>query len=186
MAQQIIGRVTTHGTQAQVEALESFVKEATDVLGTRIDRLDLEVADRSKMPVAFVKDDGTKVRAEGHWSERRRLMRCADDLFEAQKDLLRDKTLGHEFVHVLFSDWMGKWHRRQLLPLISPPADNWSDLTIGDNWLGYVADPSEALACYGSAALFGWTKPAYSTLYKRRILQTDYSKAKALLLTTAP
>jgi hypothetical protein len=113
-------------------------------------------------------------------------MLCAQDLFDPSPALKRDKTLGHEFVHVLFSDWLGKWHRKQLLPLITPPADNWNDTTIGDRQEGYEADPSEALACWGSAALFGWDKPAYSTLYLRKILATNFAKTKVLLLATAP
>jgi hypothetical protein len=186
MPEKIIGRVTITGTEDQITKLTPFVKKATDLLDTRIDRFDLKVVPRSDMPVAYKKNDGTIVRAEGHWSDRRRLMRLADDLFRPIDEKERDKVLGHEFVHTLFSDWLGKWHRRQLLPLIKPPADNWNDMTIGDTYEGYVADPSEALACYGSAALFGWVKPAYASIYLRRIAQADYPKTKTLLLATAP
>lgn len=186
MVEELVGRVTISGTQTQIEKVKPFVKKATDLLDRRIDPLTLRIVPRADMPVAFIKKDGTIVRAEGHWSDRRNLMRLADDVFGPKQDLLRDKILGHEFTHTVFSDWLGKWHRRQLLPVITPAADNWNDLTIGDTWEGYVADPSEALACYGSAALFGWAKPAYSTLYLRRIAQADYPKVKAILLATAP
>jgi hypothetical protein len=181
-----IGRVTIVGSQAEIDALTTFVTTATDLLGRRIDPFTLETRARENMPIAFKKADGTVVRARGLWSDRRRRMLISQDLFGTGLQLLRDKTVGHEFVHALFSDWLTRWHRRQLLPFINPDADGWNDLTIGDDWQGYVADPSEALACYGSAALFGWTKPAYSTLYSRRILQADYPKVKALLLATAP
>jgi hypothetical protein len=181
-----IGRVTIYGTPNEITALTAFVEEATELLGTRIDRLDLYTRERANMPIAFKREDGTVVRARGFWSDRRRQMGISKDLFGKDLDLLRDKTVGHEFVHVIFSDWLTRWHRRQLLPLITPDADGWNDMSIGDDWQGYVADPSEALACYGSAALFGWVKPAYSTLYTRRIAQADYPKTKALMLTTAP
>lgn len=186
MVSEQIGRVRVTGTQAQVDALRPFVTKATKLLDTRIDPLELSVRPRAKMPSYGTAADGTALRSRGHWSSRLRRMLIADDLFQEGDALLRDKTLGHEFVHVLFSDWMGKWHRRQLLPLITPPCDGWNDMTIGDKFIGYPADPDEALACYGSAALFGWAKPAYSTLYKRRILQEDYPKTKSLLLATAP
>lgn len=184
--QEKIGPVTMIGTQAELDMMRAFVTTATTLLGTRIDPFTLETREREQMPIAFVKKNGDIVYARGHWSSRKRRMLCSKDLLVAALDLLRDKTLGHEFVHVLFSDWLGKWHRKQLLPLITPEADDWNDMTISDTWEGYVADPSEALACYGSAALFGWAKPAYSTLYTRRILQSDYPKAKTLLLATAP
>lgn len=186
MTDKVVGHVTIHGTDAQVNALTPFITTATDLLGRRIDLLDLEVRARDKMPVAFVKDNGTVVHAEGHWSDRLRRMLVADDLFGDGLALKRDKTLGHEFVHVLYSDWFTKWHRRQLLPLLTPEADNWFDETIGDEWMGYVAAPTEGFACWGSAALFGWDKPAYSTLYLRRIRTVDFPHAKQITLAPSP
>jgi hypothetical protein len=182
----IIGRVTVKGTDEEVAALTPFVTKATTLLGTRIDPFNLLTRERSKMPVYGYEADGTPLRARGHWSSRLRRMLVSKDLFQKGETLERDKVLGHEFVHVIFSDWMGKWHRRQLLPVIQPPADSWNDLTIGDKYEGYFADPSEALACYGSAALFGWAKPAYASIYLRRITQENFPKTKTILLSTAP
>lgn len=184
MATKQIGQITLEGTKAELDALTPFTKKAVDLLSHRIDAFNLKVVARADMPIAGQTKDGKIIRAEGHWSLRLRLMRLADDLFDRQ--LLLDKTEGHEFVHVLQSDWFGRWHRRKLLPFLTPPADNWNDLTIGDNYLGYIADPIEGFACWDSAALFGWEKPAYSTLYERKIRATDFAAVKEISLATAP
>ncbi len=174
-----IGPFTFKMTQGQFDALVGFANRANALMGRLIDPVEIVVRKRTEMPKY---GPGPKDFSRGFWRSGPRRILLADDIFDPKKPLLDEKTLGHEVFHVIQDDHFTRFHRRRLLPFITPEADNWNDMTIGDEFKGYPALPYEAMACYGSAALFGWEKPAYSSLYLRKIEAADFDEVKAITL----
>lgn len=177
-----IGPVMLAGTDAQNALLTPFVQVAVDLLGIRIKPLTIEVRARANMPRyrdPRPGDSPTDGHAEGYWRGTVRKILIADDVLP-RTDL--EETIGHELVHVLFDDWLSTAQKATLLSYLDPRPENYSDTMVNGKDYGYPALPEECIAVWGSAALFGFIKPAYASLYKRRIASTIYPVVKTLML----
>lgn len=153
MTDLVIGPWTLKGTDAQNAILKPMAENMHGVLllpdGTsRVKPCNVMVRKRDEMPWARKPDAAGKggIRAEGFWTGKNQLL--ADDLFS--KPELTRKTFAHETMHQLDDQWMLNSNRRDIKPLFDPDAAGW---------------PSEPFAVYGSAALFGFTRPPYKRFY---------------------
>jgi hypothetical protein len=177
-----IGQLTFPDDRAN--ELSQFATRVRNELGTKIDPVTIVVKPRAQMKRYRDPKPGdgpNDGRARGYWHEDSRTIDLADDLFAPGQPL--DETLGHEVIHALFSDWVTKGHRRQLLPLISPTPTGFGDQSINDADIGYPASPEECCAVWGSAAIFGFDPPAYVGLYKRNIAKANLPTLREILLS---
>jgi hypothetical protein len=92
------------------------------------------------------------------------------------------KTFAHEAMHVIDSDWLTRAQRVKLMTLMSPAPTAWSDQKIDGILHKYVALPSEVFAVYASAAVAGLQRPAYRSLFRRRITPDKWAELKELTL----
>lgn len=173
----VVGKIAMMGTGAQIDMLKPFLAKANVLIGHCIEPVEVRVKARTDMPLY-----APGKHAMGYWRARPRRILLADDCFDPDKHNLAARTLGHELVHVMDGDWFRRWHRRHLLIYLNPEPDNWTDGNIGDTHVGYEALPYECVATWGSAALFGWSRPAYSRLYKRKFLAADFEAVRAIML----
>lgn len=182
----LIGQVTLNGSDAQNARMQPFVQAAVDLLGDRFKPVTVEVRTRVSMPRYRDPRPGDKPtdgHAEGFWRAGPRRILIADDVIP-RDDL--PETLGHEWIHLLFEDWFTPGQKRTLLGYLDPRPENYSDTQVNGKDRGYPALPEECIAVWGSAALFGFAKPAYSSLYKRTISGVVYPAVKAVMLGTLP
>jgi hypothetical protein len=170
----VVGQLTLNGTDAQNAILAPMAQtiETTLLLPdgktSRIQPANVYVRARAAMPWAIkpgVSDKYPKgVRARGFWNGKDQLL--ADDLFPTP-DLCR-KTFAHETCHQLDSQWMLNSNRKTIQPLFDPDAAGW---------------PAEPFAVYGSAAIFGFTNPPYTTFYPGHVVPTtEWAELKAAAL----
>lgn len=169
----IVGQLTLPDDQAA--ALNPIAQRIAAMLANRIEPVTIVVKPRADMPEYL-----PGKHARGYWKERTRKILLADDLFAAGEPL--DETLGHEVVHTLFSDWLTKWHRNELLALVTPAPDSFGDLSVDDLHVGYPASAEECCCVWGSAAIFGFDPPAYVGIYKRTIAKSDLPAVREILL----
>lgn len=92
------------------------------------------------------------------------------------------KTFAHEAMHVVDSDWLTRAQRRRLMALMSPTPASWGDQNIDGTRHRYVALPSEVFAVYASAAIGGFRRPAYRSLFVRRVAADKWLALKELTL----
>jgi hypothetical protein len=92
------------------------------------------------------------------------------------------KTFAHEAMHVLDTDFLTRAQRKSVLALMSPVPTAWADQKIDGVTRKYVALPSEVFAVYASAAIAGLEKPAYRSLFKRRVEVGKWAILKELVL----
>jgi hypothetical protein len=173
----VIGKITLTGTREQNQELTPFCREANVALGQCIKPVTVVIKPRADMPLY-----APGKHAMGYWKVGPHHIWLADDCFDPAKPDLPAKTLGHELVHTLQDDWFTSYHRKALLPYLRPEPDNWRDPNIGGKYVGYEALPYECIAVWGSAALFNWDRPAYSTLYKRKIAAADWPEVKTIMV----
>jgi hypothetical protein len=184
---EVVGQLTLDGTDAQIDALGPFATRIEAVVGKRIQPVTVRIRARTNMPRYRDPKPGDKPEdghARGYWKSPNRTILLADDLFALGEPL--DETLGHEVVHVLFDDWIKGAPKKALLRYLQPLPENYTDTTIAERDKGYPANPEECLAVYGSAALFGFNPPAYTTLFKRLVPKTSLAEVKALMLGALP
>jgi|SRR5215471_14025619 len=179
--QKTVGPLTIHGTASEIDQLVPFARRIRDEMGTLLGNATCEIRPRNQMRVWGYDKNGNPLFAEGSWSTRTRIIALADDLLPRQG--LLERTLGHESIHWLDSDSWTRWHHRNLLGYLQPQPETWNDMTINGKFIGYTADPAECSATWVSAAMFAFDKPAYSTLYDRKIAAENFAAVKGIALT---
>lgn len=167
-----VGPLTYRMTRAQFDALGDVPDKIASIYGQRLDAVLVVTRPYEDMPLIR-----PGLRARAKWSERfRRILLSVPFTYGVQA------VLGHEATHVLDDDWLTRAQRRAIIPYISPIPAGWGDLTIGDNPPVYEASPAECFASYGAAAMLG-VRPAFPTLYLRKIDQAHYSNVRAIALS---
>jgi hypothetical protein len=73
-----------------------------------------------------------------------------------------------------------------MLPLLNPRPDGFNDLTIDGEHEGYEANPEECIATWGSAALFGYPDPAYTSIFLRTVEAAKFPSLTSALLDAPP
>ena len=92
------------------------------------------------------------------------------------------KTLAHEAMHVLDTDWLTKAQRQKLMELMAPAPTKWNDQRIEGVLRKYVSLPSEIFAVYASAAIGRFPRPAYRSLFIREIAPEKWDAMRELIL----
>lgn len=157
--------LTVTGSLAFTTALKPAVDNINAVLGDRIKDVTVLAKPATAMPQ---RSDGGP--SFGFWKAGLREIWLWDEIDEYPFA----KTLGHEAVHVLDEDWLTQAQRSDLLTLMTPLPKRWYDQLIAGRKVKYKALPSECFAVYGSAALFGYRKPAYRSLFVRRVPEAKW------------
>jgi hypothetical protein len=166
----VIGPYSLEGTDAQNAILAPMAQTMADTLEQRVQATHVRVLPRNQMPWAKKPDQQGNggIRARGFWDAKRYPddILLADDLFPTPE--LARKTFAHEGIHQLDAQWMLQSNRKDIKPLFDPDAAGW---------------PSEEFAVYGSAAIFGFRNPPYTTYYNDYILPpTSWPNVKAYAL----
>lgn len=162
--------LTVTGSIAFTTALQPAVDNINSVLGPRIKDAVVLAKPATAMPQ---RSDGGP--SFGFWKPSLREIWMWEDIDEYPYV----KTLGHEACHVLDEDWLTQDQRRDLMALMLPLPKRWYDQFIAGKKVKYKALPSECFAVYGSAALFGFKKPAYKSLFVRRVPETKWADLAA-------
>jgi hypothetical protein len=160
-----VGQLTLTGTEAQNEAVRSAALKAQTVLGSRIQPI--TVVFRADMPRRV---DGGPSFGYARIGARRILL--LDDLEE--DGYQPAKTLAHELCHFLDADWLTRSQRVEIMALMTPRPNGWSDEVIAGKRHPYTGEPFECFAVYASAAVFGYRRPAYARLYDRKIAAEQF------------
>lgn len=161
------------GPAADVERLQGMRSTLINALGNRIKATSVVLKPAEDMPK---RSDGGP--SFGYWKQGLRQIW----LWEETDDYPVGKTLAHEAMHVLDQDWLTRTQRLDLLKLMAPAPTAWGDQNIGGVVHRYVSLPSEVFAVYASAAICGFPKPAYRSLFKRQIPNGDWPKLAELAL----
>ncbi len=168
-----VGQLTLTGTEAQNEAVRSAALKAQTVLGSRIQPI--TVVFRADMPRRV---DGGPSFGYARIGARRILL--LDDLEE--DGYQPAKTLAHELCHFLDADWLTRSQRVEIMALMTPRPNGWSDEVIAGKRHPYTGEPFECFAVYASAAVFGYRRPAYARLYDRKIAADKWQQLAAIAL----
>ena len=92
------------------------------------------------------------------------------------------ETLAHEAMHVLDVFWLTDTQRNEIMELMTPSPSHWEDRTIGQATFRYAAMPHEVFAVYASAAIVGFDRPAFRSLYERRIDEAKWDSLARVVL----
>jgi hypothetical protein len=167
------GQLTVTGTLEQCEAVKPIALKVPIILAERIAPVMAVWVPQERMPLF-----APGKHALGFYRSRpHRIL-----LSEAARSASLGKILAHELVHVLDDDYWRRPNRKALMPLLDPEPDNYSDIEIDGELYPYVAAPSECLAVWVSAALFGFPRPAFANTYLRRIAREDLPAAGRIAL----
>lgn len=174
MTQLVIGPWTLTGTDAQNEILMPMYAKMAGILAlpsgdSRVKPAQVRILPRDQMPWAIKPGTSIKypqgVRAAGYWNGTNQLI--AADQFAKGASHVR-KLGAHETAHQLEDQWMLRSNERDIKPLFDPDP---------------AAFPSEEFAVYGSAAIFGFTDPPYTTFYDDYVIpKAAWPKVKQFAL----
>ncbi len=165
-----IGPITIVGTADEIASVRPFVMKAVPILGNRIKPVTVVFRPADRMPP---RGDGGPSFGRSKLAARKIL------LLDEIEDYPVAKDLGHELCHFLDEDWLTKAQRVDLMAFMEPKPKGWGDDRIGK----YVSLPSECFAAWGSAAIFGFNKPAWARFYRvRRIPQAAWEHVAEIAL----
>lgn len=171
-----LGALTIEGTQGQLDLIMPTARQVPTVLGARVKPVTLRF-----VPLATMPDYVPGHKARGLYKARKRLIWLADSL-----DYPVERTAGHELTHWLIDDWFTPWHRDAVLPFLTPEADSWADHTINGVTDAYRNDVNEAVTVYLSGALYGYAKPAFTSIYGYSVPRASWGDLRSIALATAP
>src|SRR5688572_7950487 len=124
---------------AQVPEITTMVATLTQVLGTRIKDVSVILKPAAGMPERS--DDGVSY---GFWKAGLRQIW----LWDETDNYPVAKTLAHEAMHVIDTDWLTRPQRLEIIALMEPMPTGWGDQMIDGVKKKYVGLPSEAFAVY--------------------------------------
>lgn len=170
--------LTAVGPAALVPAVKATATKLTQLLAGRLGpNLDVSVVFKTAERMPPRPDGGP---SRGYWKAGLKEIW----LWEKTDRYPVEKTLAHEAMHVLATFWLTEAQRNDIIELMKPRPLHWRDKTIGIVTYEYAASPFEVYAVYGSAAMVGFDKPAYRSLYRRHIDEGDWPKLRDIIVRT--
>jgi hypothetical protein len=166
------------GDAAKVPGIVRMANKLNEKLGDKIKSASIILKPAEGPPGQSMPERSDGGPATGFWKAGRREIWLLDEL----DDYPVAKTLAHEAMHVLDTDYLTRAQKLEIVALMQPLPKTWSDQSVNGVFRKYVGLPSEVFAVYASAAMGGFPRPAYRRLFKRSIPRLHWKRLEEIAL----
>jgi hypothetical protein len=166
------------GAAAKVPGIVNMAAKLNAKLGDKIKKASILLKPEEGPPGQSMPERSDGGPSYGFWKAGRREIW----LWDAVDEYPVQKTLAHEAMHVLDTDYLTRAQKLEILALMEPMPKSWNDQRVNGVFKKYVGLPSEVFAVYGSAAFAGFRRPAYKRLFKRSIPKAKWPRLEEIAL----